>query len=102
MAYQKIKLKLTSFDCALPRRAASSIIKTILSTGAKINGPIPLPTKKKRYTVLKSPHVNKKARDQYILMKHSLLLEISTSNPSTVDALMRLELPKGVEPEIKV
>ena len=77
-------------------------VKTVKSTGAVVSGPIPLPTHKKIYTVLRSPFVNKKAREQFELSSYKRLLDIYSSTPKTIDALMKLELPSGVEVEIKV
>jgi small subunit ribosomal protein S10 len=99
---QRIRIKLKSYDHNLVDKSAEKIVKTVKSTGAIISGPIPLPTNKKIYTVLKSPHVNKKAREQFQLSAHKRLLDIYSSSSKTVDALMRLELPSGVEVEIKV
>ena len=78
------------------------IVKTVKSTGAVVTGPIPLPTHKKLFTVLRSPHVNKKAREQFQLSSYKRLLDIYSSSSKTIDALMKLELPSGVEVEIKV
>ena len=97
----KIRIKLKSYDYNLVDKSAEKIVKTVKSTGAIISGPIPLPTNKKIFTVLKSPHVNKKARDQYQLCSYKRLLDIYSSTPKTVDSLMKLELPSGVEVEIK-
>jgi small subunit ribosomal protein S10 len=83
-------------------KSAEKIVKTVKSTGAVVSGPIPLPTHKRIYTVLKSPHVNKKAREQFELCSYKRLLDIYSSSSKTVDALMRLELPSGVDVEIKV
>ena len=83
-------------------KSAEKIVKTVNSTGAVINGPIPLPTNKRIYTVLRSPHVNKKAREQFELSSFKRLLDIYSSSSKTIDALMKLELPSGVEVEIKV
>ena len=83
-------------------KSAEKIVKTVKSTGAVVSGPIPLPTNKKIFTVLKSPHVNKKAREQFELNSFKRLLDIYSSSSKTVDALMKLELPSGVEVEIKV
>jgi small subunit ribosomal protein S10 len=83
-------------------KSAEKIVKTVKSTGAVISGPIPLPTHKRIYTVLRSPHVNKKSREQFELCSYKRLLDIYSSSSKTVDALMRLELPSGVEVEIKV
>ena len=99
---QRIRIKLKSYDHNLVDKSAEKIVKTVKSTGAVISGPIPLPTNKKIYTVLKSPHVNNKAREQFQLSAHKRLLDIYSSSSKTVDALMRLELPSGVEVEIKV
>jgi small subunit ribosomal protein S10 len=83
-------------------KSAEKIVRSVKVTGAIVNGPIPLPTEKKKYTVLKSPHVNKKAREQFQLCSHKRLLDIYSSTSKTVDALMKLELPSGVDVEIKV
>ncbi|HRD39738.1 MAG TPA: 30S ribosomal protein S10, partial [Bacteroidia bacterium] len=91
-----------SYDFNLVDKSAEKIVKTVKSTGAVVNGPIPLPTHKRIFTVLKSPHVNKKARDQFELCSYKRLLDIYSSSSKTVDALMKLELPSGVEVEIKV
>ena len=98
----KIRIKLKSYDYNLVDKSAEKIVKTVKSTGAIISGPIPLPTNKKIFTVLKSPHVNKKARDQYQICSYKRLMDIYSSTPKTVDALMKLELPSGVDVEIKV
>ena len=99
---QKIRIKLKSYDHNLVDKSAEKIVKTVKSTGAVVSGPIPLPTHKRIYTVLKSPHVNKKAREQFELCSYKRLLDIYSSSSRTVDALMRLELPSGVDVEIKV
>ena len=99
---QKIRIKLKSYDHNLVDKSAEKIVKTVKSTGAVISGPIPLPTHKRIYTVLKSPHVNKKAREQFQLCSYKRLMDIYSSSSKTVDALMKLELPSGVEVEIKV
>jgi small subunit ribosomal protein S10 len=90
---QKIRIKLKSYDHSLVDNSAEKIVKTVKSTGAVVTGPIPLPTHKKLFTVLRSPHVNKKAREQF---------QLSSTSSKTIDALMKLELPSGVEVEIKV
>jgi small subunit ribosomal protein S10 len=77
-------------------------VKAVKSTGAVVSGPIPLPTRKEIFTVLKSPHVNKKAREQFQLCTYKRLIDIYSASPKTVDALMKLELPSGVDVEIKV
>ena len=99
---QKIRIKLKSFDHMLVDKSASKIVETVKATGAKVNGPIPLPTNKKIFTVNRSTFVNKKAREQFELDSYRRLLDIEDSNAKTVDALMKLELPSGVEVEIKV
>jgi len=99
---QKIRIKLKSYDHNLLDKSAEKIVKTVKSTGAVVSGPIPLPTHKRIYTVLRSPHVNKKAREQFELCAYKRLMDIYSSSSKTVDALMRLELPSGVDVEIKV
>ncbi|MDZ7317741.1 MAG: 30S ribosomal protein S10 [candidate division KSB1 bacterium] len=102
MAEQKIRIKLKAYDHRLIDRSTDKIIKTAKATGATISGPIPLPTKRTVYTVLRSPHVDKKSREQFETRIHKRLIDILNSNPKTVDALMKLELPAGVDVEIKV
>ena len=99
---QKIRIKLKSYDHMLVDKSASKIVDTVKATGAKVNGPIPLPTHKKIFTVNRSTFVNKKSREQFELDAYCRLLDIDDSNAKTVDALMKLELPSGVEVEIKV
>ena len=99
---QKIRIKLKSFDYMLVDKSAAKIVDTVKATGAKVNGPIPLPTDKKIFTVNRSTFVNKKAREQFELDSYRRLLDIEDSNEKTVDALMKLELPSGVGVEIKV
>jgi small subunit ribosomal protein S10 len=99
---QRIRIKLKSFDHNLVDKSADKIVKSVKTTGAIVNGPIPLPTEKKIFTVLKSPHVNKKARNQYQFCTYKRLIDIYSSSSKTVDALMKMELPSGVEVEIKV
>ncbi|PAP76846.1 30S ribosomal protein S10 [Rubrivirga marina] len=102
MANQKIRIKLKSFDHTLVDKSAEKIIRTVKSTGAVVSGPIPLPTRKKIFTVLSGPHVDKKARDQFETRDHKRLIDILSTSSKTVDALMKLELPSGVHVEIKV
>ena len=102
MTTQKIRIKLKSFDHNLVDKSAEKIVKTVKTTGAVISGPIPLPTHKRIFTVLRSPHVNKKSREHFELNNYKRLIDIYSSSSKTVDALMRLELPSGVEVEIKV
>lgn len=99
---QKIRIKLKSFDHNLVDKSAERIVKAVKSTGAVVSGPIPLPTRKEIFTVLKSPHVSKKAREQFQLCTYKRLIDIYSASPKTVDALMKLELPSGVDVEIKV
>ena len=99
---QKIRIKLKSFDHMLVDKSAVKIVDTVKATGAKVVGPIPLPTNKKIFTVNRSTFVNKKRREQFELDSYVRLIDIDDSNAKTVDALMKLELPSGVEVEIKV
>ncbi len=100
--HQKIRIKLKSFDHTLVDKSAEKIVKAVKATGAVVSGPIPLPTKVEKFTVLRSPHVNKKAREQFQLCTYKRLIDIFSSSAKTVDALMKLELPSGVDVEIKV
>ena len=102
MAGQKIRIKLKSYDHTLIDKSAEKIIKTVKSTGAIVSGPIPLPTKTQRWTVLRSPHVDKKSREQFELKTHKRVIDILDSRAQTVDALTKLDLPAGVDVEIKV
>ncbi|MDD7133750.1 MAG: 30S ribosomal protein S10 [Candidatus Egerieousia sp.] len=99
---QKIRIKLKSYDHALVDKSADKIVKTVKATGAVVSGPIPLPTDQKIFTVNRSTFINKKSREQFELNSFRRLLDIYSSTPKTVDALMKLELPSGVEVEIKV
>src|SRR6185295_18858858 len=99
---QRIRIKLKSYDFNLVDKSAEKIVKTVKSTGAVVNGPIPLPTHKRIFTVLRAPHVNKKAREQFQLSSYKRLMDIYSSSPKPIDALMKLEPPSGVEVEIKV
>lgn len=100
----QIRIKLKSYDNYLVDKSADKIIKSIKTTvtGAIVNGPICLPTKKQIFTVLRSPHVNKESRDQYELLSHSRIIDIYSSCQETIDALMKLEISSGVEVEIKI
>jgi small subunit ribosomal protein S10 len=102
MAGQQIRIRLKAFDYAVLDQAASDIVRTVEKTGATISGPIPLPTKVQRWTVLRSPHIDKKSREQFELKTHKRLIDIRDSRPQTVDALTKLDLPAGVDVEIKV
>lgn len=99
---QRIRIKLKSYDHNLVDKSAEKIVKTVKATGAFISGPIPLPTHKKVFTVNRSTFVNKKSREQFQLSSFKRLLDIYSSTTKTIDALMKLELPSGVEVEIKV
>jgi small subunit ribosomal protein S10 len=99
---QNIRIRLKAFDHRLIDKSAREIVDTAKRTGATVRGPVPLPTKVERYTVLISPHVNKDARDQYELLTHKRLMDIVDPTDKTVDALMKLELPAGVDVQIKL
>ena len=99
---QKIRIKLKSFDHNLVDKSAEKIVKTVKSTGAVVSGPVPLPTHKQIFTVNRSTFVNIKSREQFQLCTFKRILDIYSSTPKTIDALMKLELPSGVEVEIKV
>jgi len=99
---QKIRIKLKSYDHNLVDNSAEKIVKTVLSTKAEVRGPIPLPTHKRIFTVNRSTFVNKKSREQFQLCSFKRLIDIYTTTPKTVEALMKLELPSGVDVEIKV
>ncbi|MEE9141408.1 MAG: 30S ribosomal protein S10 [Gammaproteobacteria bacterium] len=99
---QNIRIRLKAFDHRLIDTSAREIVETARRTGAQVRGPVPLPTKMERFTVLISPHVNKDARDQYELRTHKRLMDIVDPTDKTVDALMKLELPAGVDVQIKL
>ncbi|NIP73791.1 MAG: 30S ribosomal protein S10 [Gammaproteobacteria bacterium] len=99
---QRIRIRLKSFDYRLIDKSAAEIVETAKRTGAQVKGPIPLPTKRERFTVLISPHVNKDARDQYELRTHKRLMDIVEPTDKTVDALMKLDLAAGVDVQIKL
>jgi len=101
-AGQRIRIRLKAFDHRLIDQSAQEIVDTAKRTGATIRGPIPLPTRKERWTVLISPHVNKDARDQYELRTHKRLMDIVDPTDKTVDALMKLDLAAGVDVQIKL
>jgi small subunit ribosomal protein S10 len=98
----RIRIRLKAHDYKLIDRATREIVETAKKSGAQIQGPIPMPTKKERFTILISPHVDKHARDQYEIRTHARLVDIIQPDPSTVDALMRLNLAAGVHVEISV
>lgn len=99
---QKIRIKLQSFDHRLIDRSVKEIVETVRRTGARISGPIPLPVKISRWTILRSPHTDKKSREQFELRVFKRLIEIKDWSQTTIDALMRLDLPSGVDADIKV
>ena len=102
MANQSIRISLRAYDHILLDKSTDKIVKTAKSTGAIISGPIPLPTKRSIYTVLRSPHVDKKSREQFEMKIHKRMVDIINSTPKTVESLMKLDLPAGVDIEIKV
>ncbi|SHH77018.1 SSU ribosomal protein S10P [Fibrobacter sp. UWCM] len=102
MAGERIRIRLKSFDHRMIDRSAQDIVNTAKQTGARIAGPIPLPTKVQKYTVLRSPHINKTSREQFESRTHKRLIDILDATSQTVDSLMKLDLPAGVEVEIKV
>jgi len=99
---QRIRIRLKAFDHRLIDQSSREIVETAKRTGAHVHGPIPLPTKKERYTLLISPHVNKDARDQYEIRTHKRLMDIVDPTEKTVDALMKLDLAAGVDVQIKL
>ena len=98
---QKIRIRLKAFDYKLIDQSAAEIVDTAKRTGAIVKGPVPLPTRMKRFDILRSPHVDKKSREQFELRTHKRLIDIFEPTPQTVDALMKLDLPAGVDVEIK-
>ena len=102
MSQQRIRIKLKSYDHKLVDKSAEKIVKAVKATEAVVSGPIPLPTHKRIFTVNRSTFVNKKSREQFELCTYKRLIDIFSSTTKTVDALMKLELPSGVEVEIKV
>ena len=102
MANQKIRIKLKAYEHNLIDRSAERIVETAKRTGAQVSGPIPLPTEKEIVTILRSPHVNKDSREQFERRTHKRLIDILNPNQKTVEALMSLDLPAGVEIEIKL
>ena len=102
MAQDKIRIRLKAFDHAVIDQTASDIVRTAEKTGAKVSGPIPLPTRIQRWTVLRSPHIDKKSREQFEQRTHKRVIDIVDSRPQTIDALTKLDLPAGVDVEIKV
>jgi small subunit ribosomal protein S10 len=102
VATQRIRIKLKSYDHNLIDKSSERIVRTVKQTGAVVSGPIPLPTRRSVYTVNRSPHVDKKSREQFETRVHKRLIDIFSSTQKTIDALMRLELPAGVDVEVKV
>jgi len=102
VATQKIRIKLKSYDHNLIDKSSERIVRTVKQTGAVVSGPIPLPTKRSVYTVNRSPHVDKKSREQFETKVHKRLIDIFNSSQKTIDSLMKLELPAGVDVEVKV
>lgn len=102
MQSQRIRIRLKAFDHKLIDSSTQEIVNTVRRTGAQVKGPIPLPTRKERFTILISPHVNKDARDQYEIRTHKRLLDIIEPTQKTVDALMKLDLAAGVEVQISL
>ncbi|MFQ5498264.1 MAG: 30S ribosomal protein S10 [Candidatus Zixiibacteriota bacterium] len=101
MDVQRIRIRLKAYDHWALDKSTKEITRTVVRTGARIIGPVPLPTKRTVYTVLRSPHVDKKSREQFETRVHKRLIDIFDSTPQTVDALMKLNLPAGVDVEIK-
>ena len=99
---QKIRIRLKAYEHSMLDRSAEEIVKTARRTGAEVSGPIPLPTKRTVYTVLRSPHVNKKSREQFEIRVHKRLIYLTNVTTKAVDALQKLDLPAGVDIEIKV
>jgi small subunit ribosomal protein S10 len=102
MDTQSIRIRLKAFDHRVLDQSTSEIVNTAKRTGARVRGPIPLPTRIERYTVLRSPHIDKKSREQFEMRTHKRLLDIIDPTPQTVDALMKLDLAAGVDVEIKL
>jgi len=102
MDNQNIRIRLKAFDHRVLDASTSEIVQTAKRTGAEVRGPIPLPTKIEKYTVLRSPHIDKKSREQFEIRTHKRLLDIIDPTPQTVDALMKLDLAAGVDVEIKL
>jgi small subunit ribosomal protein S10 len=102
MAGQNIRIRLKAFDHRLLDQSTNEIVGTAKRTGAQVKGPIPLPTRIERFTVLRGPHVDKKSREQFEIRTHKRLIDIVEPTPQTVDALMKLDLAAGVDVEIKL
>ncbi|MCX7704535.1 MAG: 30S ribosomal protein S10 [Planctomycetota bacterium] len=102
MAFQKIRIRMEAYDCRLLDTKAKEIVEAALRTGAKVGGPIPLPTRVERYTVLRSPHIDKESREQFEIRTHKRLIEIIEPTTRTTDALQKLSIPAGIDIKIKV
>ena len=102
MAQQKIRIRLKAIDYKLIDQSSAEIVETAKRTGAIVKGPVPLPTRLQRFDILRSPHVNKTSRDQFEIRTHQRLMDIVDPTDKTVDALMKLDLPAGVDVEIKL
>ena len=102
MANQKIRIRLKGYDHEIVDQSTKLIVDTAVKTGARVSGPIPLPTERNIYTVVRSPHVNKDSREQFEMRTHKRLIDILDPSSSTVDSLMRMDLPAGVDIEIKL
>jgi small subunit ribosomal protein S10 len=100
--YQKIRIKLKSYDHRILDESVKQIVETVKRTGVKISGPVLLPVDIRKYTVLRSPHVDKKSREQFEIRIHKRLIDILDPTPATVEELMKLQLPSGIEVEIKM
>ena len=102
MSNQKIRIRLRAFDHQLLDQSAGKIVETARRTGAEVSGPVPLPTERNLYTVIRAPHMYKDSREQFEILTHKRLIDILEPTPKTIDALMRLDLPAGVDIEIKL
>jgi small subunit ribosomal protein S10 len=102
MAKQKIRIRLKAYDHSILDQSAEKIVETAKRSGASVSGPIPLPTERSVYTILRSVHVNKDSREQFEMRTHKRLIDIVNPTPQTVDALMKLDLPSGLDIEIKL
>ena len=102
LSSQKIRIRMKAYDFKLLDQSAGEIVETAQRTGARVAGPIPLPTSINRYTVLRGPHIDKKSREQFEIRTHKRLIDILEPTPQTLDALMKLELSAGVDVEIKL
>ena len=102
MAKERIRVRLRGFDIELVEQSSKAIVETVVRAGATVSGPVPLPTRINKYTVLRSPFVNKKSREQFEMRTHKRLIDILDPTSKVIDALMKLELPAGVDVEIQV